>query len=453
MTTNKWNLTKRVFPPFSIIVVAVVTYLPAVDNFFISDDFTMLSYLEALKQNPLSILKDPSELFRLMSYIYFWFCSALFGLNSAGYYWVGIGLHALASLLVFVLVLKITLEPLAGWTGGLFFAAYERHQEAVMWISAANDLLLTIFCIVFILLWSRNTRFSNASALVVFVVALFSKEPAVALLPLAVMLRRLRGFSWRDALIQSTPLALITAGYVCLWLSRASNNFFVTDHHYALGFHAFPVYVQTLARMVLPTAVFMLPMFALGKKTWIQRFARDKTLVFFAAVLCVAVIPYSFLTYLPSIPSRNTYLPSVGLAAIIGVAFATLFPGLRSLRARGFAVAFFLVMINQNIAYIWIKKEPQYIERAEPTRKLIEVLNGMDEGIASNASICVIQFPLHPWIGTESVKWFTRFDKSHLTFATDVCEGSANDVVVRLDAGSAFTAEYQKEPGKIAAAP
>jgi hypothetical protein len=453
MTTNKWNLTKGVFPHVSIIVVAAVTYLPAVDNFFISDDFTMLSYLEALKQNPTSILQDPSELFRLMSYLYFGLCSTVFGVNAEGYYWAGIALHALASLLVFALVLKTTATPMAAWAAGLFFAAYERHQEAIMWISAANDLILTIFCIVFILLWSGNTRLSHAAAVIIFVVALFSKEPAVALLPLAVLLRIFKGFSWRDALVQSTPLALLTAAYACLWLSRARNNFFITDHHYALGFQFFPVYVQTLVRMVLPTALFMVPIFALGKKEWIQTFARDKASVFFAGLLCFAVIPYSFLTYLPSIPSRNTYFPSVGLAALVGVAFATLYPALSSRRARGFAVAFFIVMVNQNIAYVWIKKEPQYMERAAPTRELIDVLNGIDGSVASDASICVMEFPLHPWIGEETVKRFTRFDKSHLTFAKGPCEGGANDVVLRWTGGNALTAEYEKKPGKIASAP
>jgi len=444
MTTNRLNLMRRCGVLFSIVLVAVVTYLPAVDNFFISDDFTMLTYLESLKQNPVSILNDPSELFRLVSYIYFGACSAVFGVNPAGYYWAGIGLHVLASLLVFALVLRITSQHLAAWAGSVFFAAYERHQEAIMWISAVNDLILTIFCVGFLLLWFRNTALSQAFATVVFGLALFSKEPAIALLPLAVLLLMLKGLSSREALVKSAPLALMTAGYVYLWLSRASQNFFLTDHHYAFGFHFLPVSAQTVVRMIAPTALFMLPIFVLARKAWMRSVLHGKALLFFAAVMCLAVIAYSFLTYLPSIPSRNTYFPSVGLAALVGLLFAILYPTLSSARIKGYAVAFFVVMISQNIAYVWIKKEPQYVERAAPTRELIDALNGLDAGVAPDSSICVVDFPLHPWIGTESVKWFTRFDKTHMTFSTGRCDADSSDVVVQWNDEQRFTAEYQK---------
>ena len=456
MTINRLQATKRLGVLCSIILVAVVTYLPAVDNFFISDDFTMLSYLESLKQNPASILNDPSELFRLLSYVYFWGCSYLFGLNSTGYYWAGIALHAIASLLLFVLVEKLTGRPLAAWTAALFFAAYERHQEAIMWISAANDLILTILCLVFLLLWLRNTAGSRLLAAVVFGLALFSKEPAVALLPLSVLMSVVRGVSWRQAFVKSSPLALMTAAYIYLWLSRANQNFFLTEHHYAWGLHFLPVSAQTVVRMVAPTILFMLPLFALAKRPWVRTVFREKALLFFGAVVCVTVVPYSFLTYLPSIPSRNTYLPSVGLAALVGLLFAALYPTFSTRRTRGFAVAFFVVMINQNIAYVWIKKEPQYLERAAPTRELIEALNGLDRTVASDASICVVDFPLHPWIGTESVKWFTRFDRNHMTFSTNVCATESSDVVMRWNTESGLSTEYQatiKDVGKVAAAP
>jgi hypothetical protein len=171
--------------------------------------------------------------------------------------------------------------------------------------------------------------------------------------------------------------------------------------------------------------------------------------------VCLAVVPYSFLTYLPSIPSRNTYFPSVGLAALVGLVFATLWPTISSRRAKGFAVAFFVVMINQNIAYVWIKKEPQFLERAAPTRSLIDALNSLDASVPSDASICVADFPLHPWIGTESVKWFTRFDKTHMTFSK-ACLPNTSDVVVRWNAENQLTVEYQEvvtDDGKVAAVP
>jgi hypothetical protein len=444
MTTNKPNSARTVAILFSIILVGVVTYLPAVDNFFISDDFTMLSYLEHLKSDPASILNDPSERFRMASYAYFWACSIMFGLNSTAYYWTGIGLHVLASLLVLTLVHRVTGQQLAGWVGGLFFAAYERHQEAVMWISAVNDLILTIFCVVFLLLWLRNTAISQGFALVVFALALFSKEPAVALLPLSVLLLTLKGVSCREALAKSVPLALMTAAYDYLWLSSANENFFVTDHHYAFGFHFVPVAARTVVRIIAATALFMLPLLLLTKNAYRRTAEYRNTFLFFAAVLCLAVIPYSFLTYLPSIPSRNTYFPSVGLAGLVGLAFATVYSSLPSVRAKRLAITLFVAIISQNIAYVWIKKEPQYRERAAPTRELIEALNGLDAEVISDSLICLTDFPLHPWIATESVKWFTRFDKNHMTFSAGTCNTDSNDVVLRWNADHGLTTEFLK---------
>src|SRR5690242_14774673 len=66
----------------SIAFVAVITYLPAINNFFISDDFGMFGYLKSFRQSPTSILEVPSELFRITSYLYLFVCTKIFGMNS-----------------------------------------------------------------------------------------------------------------------------------------------------------------------------------------------------------------------------------------------------------------------------------------------------------------------------------------------------------------------------------
>jgi len=140
---------------FSVILVSVITYLPAVDNFFIADDFGLFTVIEAAENSPQWFFSSTTEFFRLMSYIYFAACRELFGLNPEPYYWAGIGLHAIAAVLVYFLVLQVSRSSMAAWAAALFFAAYERHQEAVMWISAANETVLALNCLVFLLLWQR----------------------------------------------------------------------------------------------------------------------------------------------------------------------------------------------------------------------------------------------------------------------------------------------------------
>src|SRR5436190_3370406 len=233
----------------SVAAVAVLAYLPTVHNSFISDDFTMLPFVREVSAHPGQLLEVPSEIFRAVSYAYFWVCLKLFGPVPQLFYWTGIALHALVSLLVGQLVFVLTRKTRAAWAGALFFAAYERHQEAVMWISAVNDTLLTLFFLVFLLLWERSLSNSRRQwayvlALATLFIALFSKEPSVVLIPLAVLLMMLKQRPWREIFERTAPILLMLAGYGALWLWAADRNFFVRDGYYALSWHFFPVYFR-----------------------------------------------------------------------------------------------------------------------------------------------------------------------------------------------------------------
>src|SRR3990172_72584 len=366
----------------SIAAISVIAYLPAVNNFFISDDFTLLFFLNVLDQEPGYIFNWPSEFFRLISYVYFWLCFKAFGLNSEPYYWAGIALHAVASLLVYVLVKKLTKHSLAAWAAAVFFAAYERHHEAVMWISAANSTIVTLSCLVFLIMWeralARGTLARITIALALFAVALFSKESAAALAPVTMVGLVLRGYSARDVFRKSLPLMAMLSAFGLFWISQAGRNFFVYDGHYALSLHFFPVYARSLARLFSQTLPFLAALFVIRKR-WPQASASEPPWnsfwIFFAALVAFAVVPPSFLTYLDHIPSRNTYFPAVGLAGLVGMLFATLYGHRPSARFRAGCMLFLFAIVTANISYIWLKKDPQFLERAAPTRQLIHILN------------------------------------------------------------------------------
>ena len=428
---------------FSIIAVAVITYLPAVDNFFISDDFVLLTFLETLNERPLYLLEWPSEVFRLMSYIYFWVCFQFFAIDPVPYYLSGIALHAIVSLLVCTVVLKFTGRWLAAWAAGLFFAGYERHQEAVMWISAANDTILGLNFLIALLLWWRyvtHTAHSRAktvalgTALVAFAVALFSKEGAVALAPLALVGFVISGSGWRTAIRRTMPLLIMAVGFGVLWMSQSGENFFVTKGLYAFGPHSLPVYARSLLRLVLPSMIFLVPLviLILQEKTgdrpgrirrWLAESGRAPALLFFLAFLALSIIPYSFLTYQNHIPSRNTYLPSIGLAALVGVLFLALYEKASSSWGRRASLGLLLVVVTANVFYIWTRKEPQFRARAAPTLELIRTLNDSALNIQQHSPITICGFPLDTWIGWETVKRFTTVETKDIAFS-DVCDDS-----------------------------
>lgn len=429
----------------SVIAVSVLAYLPAVDNFFISDDFVLIPYLRVLDANPLEILKTPSEMFRMVSYVFFWSFLQLFGPDSEPWYWCGIGLHIFASVLLYRLVSRLTMHAGAGWAAALFFAAYERHQEAVMWISAFNDLILTVNCLLFLVLWEmampggRVRTASYAAAMLMFAVALFSKEGAVSLFPLAILIMALRNYRPGHIVRWVALPAILLTAYLVLWVSLADKNFFVADGHYKMGLHFLPVYFRTFGRLLLPVLLFAVPLlYAVYRRGPVTgrtlHSTRAYSFAFFGAFLAISILPYAFLTYLNHIPSRNTYLPSAGLAGLVGLIFVMLQMELSSVRLKRLGLAFLLMIVAGNVMYIRTRKEAQYQERSAPTRELVALLNGMEAPPSHEKPVFVCAFPLDPWVGYMAVAEFTPYPGALVRISTDQCVPSSDLTMFRWDA-------------------
>ena len=407
----------------AIAAASVITYLPAVDNSFISDDFGIFPMIDALEQNPAYIFDATSELFRVTSYAYFGICMKLFGLSAAPYYVAGIGLHALISVLVYVLVLRITDRPIAALAAAIFFAAYERHQEAVMWISAANEMLLTLFCLLFLTLWQRATdrhnpsRAYGAAAFVALAFALFSKEAAVALAPMALVILHRQGYSRQEIIERAVPVFAMIAAFILLWLSQADRNFFVTDRHYAAGLHFFPVYARAVLRLLTPTIPFVAALLFLRHRGARLRWGQD--IIVFGSFMFLAIAPYCFLTYLDHLPSRHTYFPSVGMAGLVGILFARIHERMPKRSLQTLAAAGLLLVVAGNIGYVWFKKDQQYRERAAPTRELIATLNGDFFTDARHLPVGVCRFPLHPEVFKTAVDRFTRLTMQNVVLRSE----------------------------------
>jgi hypothetical protein len=84
----------------------------------------------------------------------------------------------------------------------------------------------------------------------------------------------------------------------------------------------------------------------------------------------IALLPYSFLTYSNRIPSRQTYLSSVGIAIIVGFALLALYDRYWSTRPA-LVMAVCALIFVQNVTYLWTKKRAQFLARAAPTERLI----------------------------------------------------------------------------------
>ena len=441
----------------SIVAVCIVSYLPAIDNFFISDDFALFVVIEAAQNNPRWFFESTTEFFRLMSFVYFGACYWLFGLSPQPYYWAGIALHAVVSIMVFFLVRDLTGSSRGAWAAGLFFAAYERHQEAIMWISAANETILTLNCMAFLLLWRRAAERKSAVYFVLahlmLALALLSKESAVVLVPLAVIQLLLAGHSVRTVLQKSIGLVGMASAFVLIWFAVAQRNAFLTLGYYALGWQFVSVYSRSLLRLLLQLApltaalgiiryrqIHPVASSTVKPKPMQEGPSWKNAAIFFSAFLLLTIVPYSFLTYLNHIPSRHTYLPSIGLAGLLGIVFAALYGSVRTEWSRRICVLSLLVIVTGNIGYIWLKKEPQYQQRAAPTRELIDILNASNK---PRLPMYVCKFPLNGWIFDEAVARFTQYDAKNVIL-DDNCN-TRGGASVRWDEGTSSYSTYYSD--------
>ena len=76
-----------------------------------------------------------------------------------------------------------------------------------------------------------------------------------------------------------------------------------------------------------------------------------------AGWIVITFLPYSFLTYMPRVPSRHTYFASAGLALIVGAWLWTLWE--RRGPGRRWAVgALAAIIVIHNCGYIWTRETP-----------------------------------------------------------------------------------------------
>ena len=193
-----------------LVLLAVVVYTPAlVFGGFVSDDWIFVTEPLVRRFDGLvSIWLSPADIRRENHYwpiVYttFWIEHKLWGFNPIGYHAVNVALHALNSVLVWRLLLRLGVP--GAWLVAAVFAVHPVHVESVAWIIERKDLLSAFFCLGAVHVW---LRFSEAPGpgryvlcLALLAAALFSKSIAVTLPAVLLLLRwwRTGRVTWRDA--------------------------------------------------------------------------------------------------------------------------------------------------------------------------------------------------------------------------------------------------------------
>jgi len=339
-------------------LVAAFAYSPIFNNGFIGDDYVILQRTEILKAHPFYLYHVPPENFRSVSYVIFGVLKTFAGYRAWLFYVFNIGLHLANIVLLFRLLQIVLKDDVTARLAVLLFAVFQAPQEAIMWLAAMNETTLFFFTLLVLLFWSRKR---HAAAALAYSFALFSKESAI-IIPVLVLLLDLH--TKRKPVWQSYAfLAIPSAGFALIFLFTATKNFLLTTGAYSVRPGAVLVLGRSLHRLLWPWFYIFLIF------TWAntRRMPSLSRLAWYLSGLIVTMLPYIFIAYQTSLPSRQLYLASAMLVTL----FALLLRPLHGTPALSIAVFAFIVF---NVGYLWVRKDAQFEERAAPTTQLISVL-------------------------------------------------------------------------------
>lgn len=353
-------------------LLAIIAYAPFLDLPPLPDDYlqAQLGQRYGSPSGWFDLAFDPLYRSRATSLLVTWVTLAAAGFSP----WVlnasSLLIHILNTFLVFSLGASPWIGRRVAALAALVFAVRERHHEAVIWYAALPELLVVMFALLCLACWVRWLRLPNrthwvAGAIAAFALALISKESAIAIVPLAAILAwpyRHRSVGSRVLWALALMVCLGLADMVLIFTGARQNQHF-SDGTFQLTSRFVVTLMNSAARgfWIWATAGTLLLL------TWRSRGALRVLSISLLWIAC-ALLPYSFVTYMPRIPSRHHYLASVGFALIVGAAMITL---RQRTRSRWATVAVMTLLVVHNLGYLWAVKRSQFEARSEPIEAVL----------------------------------------------------------------------------------
>ena len=204
--SQSWRFSARTWIIASILGLTFVAFANTLSNDFAYDDQTQIlqnEFIKDLRNAPKALVtetwfwrvqqdKDPRKqdkpstpYYRPIFVLYLMLGWHLFGTSAAGWHLVNILLHMTVVYFAFAVVEKVTRDIRLAAIASVLFAVHPLRSESVAWISGITDLLLAAFLLPSLFLYLRyrqqGKRKYLLASLGLFVLAAFTKEPALAL--------------------------------------------------------------------------------------------------------------------------------------------------------------------------------------------------------------------------------------------------------------------------------
>ena len=192
--------TPRFWVPITVVIAAVLVHAGTLEGGFVYDDHRFIELNPAIRTMDLgSYFSDPEsashsdgiqpDIYRPLRTCLFALEYALFGVeDSTGWHAVSLLLHALNSLLVYLVLLPLFRgRPLPAGLAALVFAVHPVTSESVAWVSSQGDLLAMTFMLLALLVTQRTGVSRTVLGLLFYALACLAKESALMLPGLLVL--------------------------------------------------------------------------------------------------------------------------------------------------------------------------------------------------------------------------------------------------------------------------
>ncbi len=198
------KIEKAFLYPFLLLVAVLLVYAVSLKSGFVWDDsgliaakapfFGNLKNIGKIIASPDAPLGARTSYYRPINTLFYMLDYHLWGLNPLWYHLEDVLLHALAVILFYLVVARAFGDKTLAFISALLFAVYPVNAEAVNFISSRNALLCAVFMMGSLLFLLKGRPMSVALSLVLYFLALMSKEQAVVL-PFFILGLSLTGFA------------------------------------------------------------------------------------------------------------------------------------------------------------------------------------------------------------------------------------------------------------------
>jgi hypothetical protein len=366
--------------------LAILAYLPALTQPLMEDDYPIIAQAQHFGDETgwSKMFAEPVFRVRATMFLFAYAINDLFDMHAPAYYAATILLHVLNTWLLFAMGAWRALGYRVTALAAGFFAVYEGHQEAVMWLAGSTEAIQMLFGLIAFLCWLRILHGGYiwyVPAVLAFAIALITKESAVIFVALFALPIVFDGPNDRasdtaaahsdrlkKALLLIPFIVLAAASVISIAQTRVYSYRF-RDGGFSFDAPFWIIWPLSFARLFWFWGALALIAILIWRPPQYR-----KILAIALAWAGLSLIPYSFLTYQNRVPSRHTYLPSAGIAILVGFALVILCERYWAhswTKSRAIVIAVCAAMVIHNVAYLWTKKREQYLERAAPTEQLI----------------------------------------------------------------------------------